>query len=377
MGKRVFHGVKSYSTWPLPYLFACPDREAGEEVLRRLRHDPAEALRQFTRLHLARYALHVLEGAGEAGEVRDRLRPAVAIELGWDAKRKLALAELDRFLEAKGVRGVLIKGAWTSLLFYPGESLRWSNDIDVILAPEDLRILYPREVAAVEARDYAFPRLHIARQVFAGTAVEMHYRFGYCRRWGSAADILHGATPAPGLGSLLSPAPEVGATVLLLHMLKDRGRAPYDLLDWRMLEASGALDWARAEALWREYGLGPFILPSLELAAEVTGGAPAALLDDLRASLLPAERRTAKTLGRYIRSERVTRLQTHRVRCELLERSFAGYCMDGFLGSRERTRRLTGMGPRHPLFWIWHLVILPCRRIFSFGARFLRSMEPH
>ena len=96
-------------------LLAAPRADAGAELRRRCAAEPLDTARELAASRLASYALARLPelGIGPVPE-RERLEQAALGELGWTAKRRLALAELDAEA-ADGRPRLLFKGAATSL----------------------------------------------------------------------------------------------------------------------------------------------------------------------------------------------------------------------------------------------------------------------
>jgi len=348
-------------------LLVAPRADASAELRRRFSGEPGAVVRELTGSRLASYALARLPELGiDPVPERERFEQAALVELGWTAKRRLALAELNG-QAADGRPRLLFKGAATSLQFYPLETWRWSGDIDVMLRERDLAELHPAEWAALLGRQEGipFPEHHIERQVVAGTAVELHYRLEFAPVWGTLADLLPGAFPCPGFPRLLVPAPATAFTLALLHLLKHRGTMPFDFLDLARIEGAG-LDWDGLADDWRRAGILPFAAAALGLAHDWVGIGPPATVAALGAGLRGREARAADFLRECVLAEHLPRIRRYRFECLLLGIPFGRFCLRHFLGTRAATRRLSGRVPADPRFWLAHFVGLPARRLWRF-----------
>lgn len=351
---------------PAPLLLAAPRADAAAELRRRCAAEPLATARELAAGRLASYALARLPELGiDPVPERERLEQAALGELGWTAKRRLALAELDAEA-ADGRPRLLFKGAATSLQFYPSETWRWSGDIDVMLHETDLAELHPAEWAKLRGRqeEIPFPDHHLERQIVAGTAVELHYRLEFAPVWGTLADLLPGTRPCPGFPRLLVPAPPVSFTLALLHLLKHRGTMPFDFLDLARIEAAG-LDWDGLAADWRRAGILPYAVAALAIAHDWAGIGPADTVAALRANLRGREAREARFLYECVPAAHLPRIRRYRFECLLLGIPFGRFCLRHFLGTRAATRRLTGRVPADPRFWLAHCLVLPARRLRS------------
>jgi hypothetical protein len=346
-------------------LLAAPRAGAAAELRRRCAEEPLATARELAASRLASYALARLPELGiDPVPERERLEQAALGELGWTAKRRLALAELDA-QAADGRPRLLFKGAATSLLFYPNETWRWSGDIDVMLHEADLAELHPAEWAELRGRqeEIPFPEHHLERQILAGTAVELHYRLEFAPTWGTLADLLPGARPCPGFPRLLVPAPAVSFTLALLHLLKHRGTMPFDFLDLARIEAAG-LDWDGLAAAWRRAGILPYTVAALAIAHDWAGIGPPDTAAILQAGLRWRESREARFLRDCVLAEHLPRIRRYRFECLLLGMPFGRFCLRHFLGTRAATRRLAGHPPADPRFWLAHCLTLPARRLW-------------
>lgn len=346
-------------------LLVAPRADAAAELRRRCAEQPRDTARELMASRLASYALARLPELGIAPvPERERLVQAALVELGWTAKRRLALAELDG-QAADGRPRLLFKGAATSLQFYPRETWRWSGDIDVMLHESDLAELHPAAWAELRERqeEIPFPEHHLERQVVAGTAVELHYRLEFAPLWGTLADLLPGALPCPGFPCLLVPAPATAFTLALLHLLKHRGTMPFDFLDLARIEAAG-LDWDALVAGWRRAGILPYTAAALAVAHDWVGIGPPDTVAALRDSLRGQEAGKARFLRECVLAEQLPRIRRYRFECLLLGIPFGRFCLRHFLGTRAATRRLTGRAPADPRFWLAHCLTLPARRLW-------------
>lgn len=340
-----------------PLLLVAPRPDAAEELRQRFTADPAAIGRELAASRLASYAQARLPELGiDVSPIQVPLGQAVLQELGWTAKRRLALAALDE-QASDGRPRLLFKGAATSLQFYPQETWRWSGDIDVMLHERDLDELHPEEMAALRAQqaEIPFPEHHIERQVIQGTAVELHYRLEFAPHWGTLPDLLPGAIPCPGFPRLLIPPPATAFTLALLHLLKHRGQMPFDFLDLARIESTG-LDWSALAKHWQQAGLAPFAITALTVAHALAGIGPADTVADLWQSLRGREARQARFLRACVLADELPRLRRYRFECLQQGIPFLGFCLRLFLGTRAATQRLTGHSSRDPRFWFahWH-----------------------
>jgi hypothetical protein len=357
--------VRDIQHIPTPLLLVAPRPDATAELRRRLATDAEGTARALVMHRLATYALARLPELGlDPSPIGKALGPASLVELGWTAKRKLALQELDDQCQ-DGHPRLLFKGAATSRLYYPQETWRWSGDIDVMMRETDLDRLHPEAMADLRARheEIPFPEHHIERQVMAGTAVELHYRLEFSPIWGTLPDLLPGATPCPEFPSLLVPATGISFTLALLHLLKHRASMPFDVLDLARMEATG-LDWETLAEGWRQAGISPYTIAALSAAHELAGVGPPETIDALWQRLGPSGARLAGFLRRCVLAPRLSRLGKYRFECAFMGIPFGRFCLRTFLGTRAATRRLTGWSTRDPRFWLAHCLGLPARRLW-------------
>ena len=361
--------MRSPDSLPSPLLLVAPRPDAAQALRRRLAGQPAAVARDWIDRGLATYALARLPDLGiDPAPVRSSLARAALVELGWTAKRKAALGELNA-MATDGLSRLLFKGAATSILFYPQETWRWSGDIDVMMHEADLERLYPSAMADLRARlrEIPFPEHHIPRQTMAGTAVELHHRLEFAPIWGTLPDLLPGARPCPGFPNLLVPDSETSFTLALLHLLKHRIGMPFDILDLARIEATG-LDWERMSSSWRRTGIAPYAVAALAAAHETTGIAPAETIVRLWESLRGREARRAAFLRCGILANRLSWIGQYRFECLVTGIPFARFCLRTFLGTRTATARLTGRSPRDPRFWLAHCLVLPSRRAWRLAT---------
>ena len=359
-------GGYCFRSWGLPLLLARGDEVALREVIHRFQHAPDALIRAMGRNAVATHALAQLQAAGLGDDqIRARLQPVVAWELGFTARRRLALQALNGWAERVGVQPLLIKGAATSRTYYPQETWRVSQDVDFVLPQAQIANFFPADAvrAGVEA-GHSAPEDHGERVLVHGLPVEAHFRVGVFPHWGTPPDLGLDSEPCPGYPHLRVPAATVALTIALVHLYKHLGQMPYDLLDLTRIVASGRVNWAEATELWKERGLAPVVLPGLVILAAVSNGVPDPLIPEFAASLTRPERRTVCAMTTYVFSGRFRFLREQRVVALMEERSFLRQAAGAFLGSPEVTRRLTGLNPRQPLFWVQHLAVQPARRLW-------------
>ena len=344
--------------------------DAADELRHRLEQQPQAVAQGLIGKGLATYALARLpEMDIDPAPIQASLAQAALIELGWTAKRKLALAEVNR-LAADGRPRMVFKGAATSILLYPQETWRWSGDIDVMMHEDDLTELHPAAMAKLRAKqqEIPFPEHHIERQIVMGTAVELHYRLEFAPAWGALSDLLPNARPCPGLPNLLAPAADTACTLALLHLLKHRGSMPFDFLDLALIEESG-LNWTQLAENWRDAGIAAYTIAGLAAAHELAGIGPADVVETLWNGLRGSDATCARFLRQCVLADALPRLRGYRFECLLMGIPFGRFCLRTFLGTRAATQRLTGYAPRDPRFWLAHCLALPCRRLWRLGTQ--------
>lgn len=209
----------------------------------------------------------------DARRLMERLR---ASETLWQRHVARALDGALGALEADGVRAAVLKGPALAERLYPEPGLRWSTDIDILVAEADT----DRAVAALEPLGYAvedrlaagYARRHHHHLHLYGRrppVIELHFRayvgFGVVIH---AEDLLERARPhrTAGGGRCLVLAPEDEALYLAVHVAGhccDRLVWLYDLK--LLVEREPALDWELLAARARAAG----VMTAFALVADV------------------------------------------------------------------------------------------------------------
>jgi hypothetical protein len=334
--------------WPIAQLLAAGEPGA-RELLRRFRADPSGIVREVAGRRLSRLVQERVPA------MAPDLQPFVLRELGAVAQRRAALVELDQIAADTGVQPLVFKGAANALSYYPSESVRNSQDLDILLSHADIETLYPGELAP--ALKQARPIDHLERKAVAGLATEVHYRLGDTPSWGEPAELFADSAPLAEFANLRQPAPHVALTITLLHIHKHYGRMPFDPIDIAMLHDSGGIDWPAAIQLWTTCDLLPRVLPGLLAFLQTSPNPPA--LDTLPGS----ESEPTQLFVRHLLDQRFSFIREQRLRCHKHQRSFVTHCLTEFFGSHETTTAMTGRVPGDPRHAFHHYLSLPARRL--------------
>jgi hypothetical protein len=340
--------------WPIPRLLATG--EPGErELLRRFRIDPPAIVREVAGRRLSCLV------SQRVSTMAPNLKPFLARELGAVAQRRAALCALDALAGERGIRPLVFKGAANALTYYANETLRSSQDLDILLPAADIEALYPGELArGGQAID------HLERKTLAGFPVELHYRIGDHAHWGQPSDVYVDAIPLADFANLRQPAPHVALTIALLHMHKHYGRMPFDCIDIAMLQGT---DWVAATELWIEADLASKVLPGLLAHLRTSPTAPELEIEPLLECSTSSDRERVEHFAWHLLDRRFSFLREQRLRCHRHNIGFAAFCLRELFGSPEATTRMTGFPDGDLRHCYHHYLALPLRRIL----RSLRS----
>ena len=330
--------------WPIPRLLAAG--EVGDrELLRRFRVDPPGIVREVAGRRLSALVSHRIP------TIAPDLKPFLSRELGAVAQRRAALQTIDQL----GVKALVFKGAANALSYYPSETLRSSQDLDILLHPADIEAMYPGELAQDhQAHD------HLPRKAFAGFATEVHYRIGTHSSWGSPEDIFADSIALADFANLRQPAPHIALTIALLHMYKHYGRMPFDSIDIAMLRG---IDWSAAETLWIDRELLPLIMPGLLAYLRTSQTPPKINLDRLWTKLSAPESAWVELFAWHLLDQRFSFIREQRLRCHKHGYGFVEFCLRELLGSPEATTQLTGYPVGDFRHRYYHYMGLPIRRV--------------
>ncbi len=351
--------------WPLPFLLARQDEAALNVLTERMERFPDETLAEIARFKVTRLVRFLLQNSGRSiAKWEETFEIPAVQELSLAVQRKQALMEMNRFYGSSENKPILLKGAATSLLYYPKESLRWSSDIDLLLPLSQLRKSNREELEQLERREYPFSRFHLRRAAADWHfPVEVHFRAASLRTWGAAEDFYGTAEICPEAQSFLLPSHLHSLTILSLHLFKHRANFPYDLIDAQMLLQHTQPDWDAAMQLWLDRGFSAIMLAALRFISAIIGCIPEQVLSGLSGSLSATERAESEFLYSFLIAQKVTRLQAIRVQCLTHQISFARYCVSSFIGSCQTTSNMTGLTRNNPRFWFYHCCVLPYRRL--------------
>lgn len=320
----------------------------------------------LTRRALCTWALHACPSLREAPEdVRAVLTRAAEYEFAACAQRKVAMHQLEQLAGQHGCAPLIIKGAANALLYYEKESLRPSSDIDIVM---------PIEAMAECFRDWASlplatapPEAWVHPPPFrvAGYPVELHACFISPGLWGRPGDLDTNSRLLRGHTHLRTPGTAEAFTLALLHFTRHFGGFTFDLLDMTRLLSSRELDGERAAALWRQHGIVHLVLPGLTVLDTIAPAISDAAWHELFHALPRARQREVTHGIRLLATRRFTKLRKEWFNARFQPPSFSHRAARLFLGSKALTRERCGRTPRHPLFWYFHLLHLPLKRIAS------------
>ena len=271
------------------------------------------------------------------------------------ARSAQTLAALQLLGAGAGDPALLIKGAATRH-YYPHPHLRQMRDIDAVVSPATFRHM--------AAGDWVDDRcIHLHPVVMAGVPVEFHQRFTASPRWGRYAQLADGCTAVVDAPQCCQPSPEIAYTISLLHFFQHVGRTTFDLPDMRMIVASGAFNWERAQAIWERHGIWHLVLPGLIVAAHVCEDVPG---DVLAQCARYAQRRHRRLLQLFFSAMFSRRMRTlKRVYCEsiLADIPLLRFCAQRLTGTPGATWVREGVGPGQAGFRWQQYVVAPLRRL--------------
>ena len=363
---RLAQGLESASTflapeaWRLIRPLIRKDTHAAAVALESM---DESLLRTLTQYGLCGWANHVAGGLGRG--IGERLtRPALR-ELAACAQRKAALHTLDTLADLRGVRPIIIKGAATALTYYPKESLRPSHDIDVLVhdftawtgfQPDD----------PPGANPIGTQNRHLAPTRIGGYLVEFHEYFVAADRWGTYDDLVRHAQPLPGFRSLLQPGSTEAFTIALLHFGFHVGEFTFDFLDLREIARASDFSWDECEALWRREDLLPLLLPALAVLGTLGEAEALARWGRLMGEISFLRKIEVRIGLRLLVSRRFKKLRKDWFRTRLSRWSLVRPMFQRLSGSRAATTAATGRTARDPIFWLFHFIFLPARRLTHF-----------
>jgi Uncharacterised nucleotidyltransferase len=209
-----------------------PTREAAAPRIRELAERAdlatlADALERRRLLPLLGTRLIDAGGAPADGPFADRVRAALARDRAAAMGRLAQTHDLTGRLGAAGIAALPLKGPSLAARVHGDVGLRSAGDVDLLVAPADLRRAvgllcadgYAPPSATVDALDAAGrPRLHFTMEHARLAKVELHWRtYWYEERF--SAGLLDRAAPGPE--GLLVPHPPDEAAMLLLAACRD------------------------------------------------------------------------------------------------------------------------------------------------------------
>ncbi len=178
----------------------------------------------------------------------------------WGAATELASLEILDRLTAAGIRALPLKGSLLARELYGDVGARSSSDVDVLIAPENLRdavdvlsgLGWRWETDA--RRVDGLPALHETLVHSTLPRVELHWRVHWYERQ-FAADALARAQPRPS-GATLEMQPLDGLIALMLFYARDGFaglRFPADVATWWDLRCAGTAGPSAADFVAQRY----------------------------------------------------------------------------------------------------------------------------
>lgn len=282
------------------------------------------------------------------------------------ALRKSTLSILDILAGEHDCGVIVVKGSANAVTYYEKESLRVSLDIDLIMEEPAIAQCFrehteiPSEDAPPEAW-FELPEFRIA-----GYPVEAHGYFAAPSRWGHYADLAEDSQALKGFSRLRRPGTEAAFTLALLHFMHHGGGFFFDLMDMKQIARAPEFDIARAAELWKEKDLVDLVLPGLAVADALIPLVSDEMWDDLYSGLRRRKRCETACSIRFLSSARFNKMRLDWCRSRIAKPSFPRRLFQRVLGSQEFTRKQTGLEPEKPLFWIYHILLLPLKRMILF-----------
>ncbi len=331
-------------------------------------HGDASVLALLTRLGLCNWALDADPFLRDAPEqLRAAIAKAAQREFAACAQRKLALLQFDALAEKRGCTPVLFKGAANATAFYGKESLRTSGDIDVMMSFEEAVRCFPKSAGTVQdpRRPEARAR-HLPRDMSFGYPIEPHLCLLAPETWGGFGDLAENSLPMDGYTKLRRPNPATAFTIALLHFALHAGGAIFDILDAIRISHSDDFSFDEAVALWHEMGLTHQVLPALTVFDTVSPMVPAETWNALFNGLARSDRHGVLAGLRLLAARRFAKLRLDWFRSRLMGPSLTKHLIRRLAGTKETTQDLTKLQPKNPLFWFYHLLVLPTKRLVLF-----------
>lgn len=301
------------------------------------------------------------------GALERRLQAGQAREFAACALRRLALQQLDAACAGCASPPILIKGAANAVCHYERESMRPSQDIDVMLRPDDASRCFPAETALPCEEEPAWgPAHHAPPFKLAGYEVEIHQFLSTPGMWGKYADLQANASPLPGFQHLHATAPVEAFTIALLHFNFHVGNFTYDFFDLDRIAMHPEFSWEQAESLWRSNKLTANVLPPLAIFEALAQLPESGRWNRLYSGLGPWERVEVSIGMRLLASRRFTRLRKDWFCTRLTGWPLLLPLWRRLAGSQRLTREVTGRSTGDPMFWYAHLFALPAKRLLAF-----------
>lgn len=354
----------------IPLLVARGDVTAVAEIARRLAIKPDATVRLITGARLAGLTRMRLKtnDISLPASIAAVLEQAELQEFAAAARRRVALIALEQDAVEWKITPLLIKGAANALVYYAQEHWRVSADLDIAMTAADRDRHLPGTAAFPPPAET--PVDHLPCRLLAKTTLEIHYRWGTCRDWGTVEDLFAEAEVLPGFSRLRRPSPVVAGRIALLHLRGHLGEMPFDLIDLSAIrEQEGNWNFLTELSMPSPSDLTAQLAPGLLIAARIFPDFPPDLAAQIRAELGFFQKRLAQQIADFILFHRYPLLRERYLRSRIDGTAFFLPCIRDLLGSVDRTKRLTGRHPSDPLFWVQHLAILPAKRI-------LHSLSP-
>ncbi len=224
------------------------------------------------------------EGATLPDPARRELRELAIRNAGQTLRNRIRLRALLRSLAEVGVVPVVLKGCVLGARIYPEPLLRYTSDIDIMVAPDQLQ--RTRETLASSgwtlqaADDDHYPPAYNHHDTWRspGMIIELHRWLvtSFGTRWGEPAATMPYTVEAELDGvPLRLLEPELELVFLTLHAANHLAERLSWLLDLKLFcDHHPNLDWDRFERHAAEAGLLDLCWAALEAAAVATNSAP-------------------------------------------------------------------------------------------------------
>ena len=356
--------------WRLLGLLLRGEADAGWEFFSQLPEDHAESVAAaWQKYGLCGWWLDACPALGEAAVSpwHGKITHAANREFAACAQRKLALMQLDELAGKTACSPIVFKGAANAATYYPKESLRPSHDVDLMLPPEEIARFVPEHAGVYpQAIPFWCDNRHLEPFTICGYPVELHEHFIAQDRWGRPEHLADDSLALPGYAHLRQPSPETALTVALLHFSYHVGYFTFDFHDMARIVKAPDFSWDTALELWRRENIASLVLPSLAVGDALLDVVPGDTWKSLWSELNTREKAEVLLSIKLLKSSKFEKLRRDWFSTRLSKYPVWKPLMRRVAGSKSATEEATGRASGTPLFWYYHFLALPAKRVFHF-----------